>query len=159
MVDIKGYEFEYAITSCGKVYSYKSKKFLKEQYTRDGYQVVILSKDGVRKNYRINRLVAEAYIPNPEGKPQVGHLDDVKEHNYISNLYWTDAKENNNHGAHNERISRVMSKPVLCVETGIVYPSAKIAAELLGIDSSYIGKCCRNPNLTCGKCHWQYANI
>lgn len=157
MRDIVNYEGLYAITSCGKVWSYKSQKFRTLEINKSGYYVVKLYKNGVGKTYRINRLVALAYIPNPDELPQVGHDDDIKEHNYISNLYWTNSQENNNHGKHKERLSKAASKPVRCVETGIVYESAKIAGEQLGCDNSRIGKCCRNPKLTCGGYHWEYV--
>ena len=68
MKDIKGYEGLYAITSCGKVWSYRRKKFLKLRADQDGYLLVNLYNKGKPKGCLVHRLVAEAYIPNPEGK-------------------------------------------------------------------------------------------
>jgi hypothetical protein len=59
---------------------------------------VCLHRDGKARTIEIHRLVAEAYIPNPEGKPQINHIDEVKTHNWIGNLEWATAKENVNHG-------------------------------------------------------------
>ena len=110
MKDVKGYEGQYAITSCGKVWSYKSKKFLAVDYDDKGYARVEIWKNGKRKKCRVHRLVAEAYIPNPENKPQVNHLNEVKTANYVSNLVWATAEENINYGTHNERVSKSMKK-------------------------------------------------
>lgn len=65
MKDIKGFEGLYAITSCGKVWSYKYNKFLKDWSTGFGYRVVRLHKDGKKWNKRIHILVAEAYLEKP----------------------------------------------------------------------------------------------
>ena len=95
MKDIKNYEGLYAVTSCGKVYSYKRKKFLKPLATIWGYLRVNLYKDDKMKSYMIQRLVAEAYIPNPENLPQVDHIDENKTHNYLNNLQWITSRDNN----------------------------------------------------------------
>ena len=94
MKDIKGYEGLYAITSCGKVWSYKYKKFLKPEDNGHGYLRVKLCKDGKEKKYMIHRLVAEAYIPNPDNLPQVDHIDENRTHNYINNLQWITNRDN-----------------------------------------------------------------
>lgn len=95
MKDIKGYEGLYAVTSCGKVWSYKYKKFLKPKNNGRGYLFVTLCKDGKIKNHKIHRLVAEAYIPNPDNLPQVDHIDNDKTHNYVNNLQWITNRDNN----------------------------------------------------------------
>ena len=95
MKDIKGYEGLYAVTSCGKVWSYQRKKFLVPRVNRYGYLYVNLSKNGKAKSYVIHRLVAEAYIPNPENLPQVDHIDNDKTHNYVNNLQWITNRDNN----------------------------------------------------------------
>ena len=109
MKDIVGYEGLYAVTSCGKIYSYRRKKFLKPDINASGYLKVGLSKDGQRKKYFIHRLVAEAYIPNPEGLPQVNHKDENTENNCLQNLEWCDPKYNANYGTRNDKIK----KPIL----------------------------------------------
>lgn len=83
MRDIPGYEELYAATSCGKIYSYKAKKFLKPGKTKDGYLFVILYKDGVHKCYRVHRLIAATYLPNPDNLPQVNHKDEDKSNNSV----------------------------------------------------------------------------
>ena len=73
MKDIKGYEGLYAVTSCGRVWSYRRNKFLAPATIKSGYNYVNLYKDGKKKFCRVHRLVAEAYIPNPDNLPQVNH--------------------------------------------------------------------------------------
>ena len=104
MKDIKNYEGLYAVTSCGKVWSYKYKKFLTPSANSKGYLRVRLFKDGKGKNYRIHRLVAEAYIPNPDNLPDVDHIDNDKTHNYLNNLQWITHKDN---------VRKGRNKPVL----------------------------------------------
>ena len=113
MKDIKGYEGIYGITSCGKVWSYKSKKFLKPYTDNAGYLYVNLYKDGKVKKYKVHRLVTEAYIPNPENLPQVNHKDENKANNCLQNLEWCDAKYNNNYGTHYEKVSNSLKIPIL----------------------------------------------
>ena len=94
MKDVVGYEGLYAITSCGKVWSYKRKRFLTPYNSGNGYLKVKLFKDNEEKQYRIHRLVAEAYLPNPENLPQVDHIDNDKTHNYVNNLQWITHRDN-----------------------------------------------------------------
>ena len=109
MKDVVGYEGLYAVTSCGKVWSYKNKMFLKPGVYKKGYLYVNLWKDGGFKTKQIHRIVAEAYIPNPDNLPQVNHKDENKANNCLQNLEWCDCKYNNNYGTRNER----HKKPIL----------------------------------------------
>ena len=104
MKDILNYEGLYAITSCGKVWSYRSQKFLKPNIKKNGYLEVDLRKNGTHKFCLIHRLVAEAYIPNPLGLPEVNHKSEIKSENFVNNLEWMSAKDNRNYGSRNERI-------------------------------------------------------
>lgn len=92
MKDVKGYEGLYAVTSCGKVWSYRKKKFVSQWSNGTPYLLVTLQKDGVKKNKRVHVLVAEAYIPNPDPKhyPKVDHENGNPHDNYVGNLKWAD---------------------------------------------------------------------
>lgn len=147
MKDIQGYEGMYAVTSCGKVYSYRNKKFLKPQRV-GGYLQVRLYKDGEQKNYYIHRLVAEAYLPNPEGFSQVNHKDENKENNALPNLEWCTNEYNNNYGSH--------SKPVFCIELNRTFTGARAAARELGLIQPSITKCCNGKLKTTGGFHFRY---
>lgn len=104
MKDVVGYEGLYAVTSCGKVWSYRRKKFLTPRANRKGYLFVTLCKNYKMKNYNIHRLVAEAYIPNPGNLPQVDHIDNDKTHNYVNNLQWITNRDN---------VRKSRNKPIL----------------------------------------------
>lgn len=124
--DIEGYEGLYQISSNGKVFSLRNKSILKERFNK-GYVFYILSNSGVKKNMAAHRLVAQAFIPNPENKPQVNHLDENPGNNRVNNLDWVTAKENNDWGTRTARTSATQKmtmttrKPVI-----IIYPSGKI---------------------------------
>lgn len=134
MRDIKGYEGLYAVTSCGKVYSYKSKRFLNPYLNTNGYYYVSLMKDNVKRQFRIHRLVAEAFIPNPNNLETVDHIDNCKEHNYVGNLQWLTREDNT---------SKAISKPIRCLQNNKIYPSQKAAAQELGLDQGSISKVVR----------------
>ena len=86
----------YKISSLGRVMN-RSGNILKPQITNSGYNLVHLLCDGIRKAYTIHRLVAVAFIPNPESKLQVNHIDGNKLNNKIDNLEWVTNKENLRH--------------------------------------------------------------
>lgn len=161
MKDVVGYEGLYAVTSCGKVWSYKSQKFLKPKEDKDGYLIIVLYKNKIRKDAKIHRLVSQAYIPNPEGKPQVNHRDEDKSNNCVNNLEWATAKENTNYGTRNKRAGEANRNsrgvPVYCVELDKVFLSARGAARELGLQQSNITACVKGKHKTCGGYHWQYT--
>ena len=158
MKDVIGYEGLYQVTSCGKVWSYKSGKFLKPVKDKVGYSIVGLHKDGEQKKYYIHRLVAMTYIPNPDNLPQVNHKDENKENNALPNLEWCDQKYNINYGSHNKRMAKSLSKPVFCEELNRKFDGARIAARELGLDQSHITQCCKGKQKTTGGYHWRYAD-
>ena len=94
MKDIKNYEGKYAVTSCGQVWSYKSKKFLQARDDHGYAAVGLYDKDGKRKSCLIHRLVAEAYLPNPDNLPEVHHIDTNRKNNCINNLQWMNKRDN-----------------------------------------------------------------
>lgn len=153
--DIKGYEGLYQISNLGRVKSlprayrcvFSTKEIIMKPSTNiAGYLQINLNSEGNLKNYKIHRLVAEAFIPNPENKPQVNHIDEDKTNNLASNLEWVTAKENNNHGTRNCRIS----KSVAC-SNGIIYSSITEAAQSLGLHTGHISKVCKGiRKSTCG---------
>ena len=107
--DIEGYEGRYQVSNLGRVKRVTTGRILKSCKNRGGYLYVNLCKQGVVSNKRIHRLVAQAFIPNPENKSDINHIDEDKTNNTVTNLEWTTRKENLNHGTHNDRVSKTLS--------------------------------------------------
>ena len=125
--DITGYEGLYKVSDRDNVFSIKRKDSMGRKWGgltleprphRNGYLMVQLYKNGVRKNKLIHRLVAEAFIPNPNNLPEVNHIDEVKDNNELSNLEWCTRDYNINYGTLNERLSKKVR--AVNVETGEV---------------------------------------
>ena len=168
--DISGYEGLYQVSNLGRVKSlenrsnHKKEKILASQI-RNQYYGVALYKNSHYKNYTIHRLVAEAFIPNPDNLPEVNHKDENKLNNRVDNLEWCNKKYNINYGygAVNRQIQNrerglSMSKKVLCVETGVIYPSIIEAYRQTGIGQKEITNVCKGkPHYkTAGGYHWKY---
>lgn len=97
IVDIKGYEGSYAVTDNGRVWSVRRNIWLKPFETGTGYMTVRLCVNEKGKDPKIHRLVGEAFIRNPENKPQINHINGDKKDNRASNLAWVTARENIQH--------------------------------------------------------------
>lgn len=91
---VKGFEGLYLVSDTGEVYSLLTNKSLLPARKRTGYLQVTLSKNAVLSYHLVHRLVANAFIPNPDGKKQVNHIDGNKLNNSVSNLEWSTSKEN-----------------------------------------------------------------
>ena len=133
-------------------------KLLSLSSDKDGYLKVHLVKNKSRKTYRVHRLVAEAFIPNPDNKPQVNHIDENPSNNEADNLEWMTAQENINYGTGIERRVRPSRKQVQCVETGEIYDSITDVCNKTGIPHSHISLICNkvNGNKTARGYHWKF---
>lgn len=128
---VLGYEGLYEVSNCGRVRSldtyrkgrngsiiFCKGKILKPFKNTQGYLKVVLCKNGKVKTFRVHRLVAEAFISNPDNLPCVNHKDENKQNNVVSNLEWCSYSYNINFGTRNERMAKKntngkRSKPVL----------------------------------------------
>ena len=96
--DIEGYEGKYQITSWGRVFNVNTESFLRTEKNKKGYlRVDLIDRCGKRTHHKVHRLVAKAFIQNPDGKPQVNHKDGNKENNSVTNLEWVTDAENKEH--------------------------------------------------------------
>lgn len=106
--DIPNYEGLYQVSNLGNVYSVRKKICLKPFNVCGGYKRVTLCSYGVYKHILVHRLVAQAFIDNPNNLPQINHKDENKSNNCVSNLEWCTAKENSNYGTRIKRFSEKM---------------------------------------------------
>ena len=164
--DIKGYEGYYQVSNIGSVKSlertvrngrgYKiiPEKILEGYDNGNGYLYVKLCKEGKRNQYRINRLVAMAFIPNPNNLPEVNHKDENPKNNCVDNLEWCTRQYN---------VEYSKAKAVIGINkvSGLIveFPSAHEAERTLGINNSHIIACCKGKRYkSAGGYYWQYAN-
>ncbi len=157
MKDISGYDGLYAVTEDGRVWSYRANRFLKPKKDHGGYLNVSLWNCNKQKMFKVHRLVANAYLPNPDNLPQVNHIDEDKTNNSISNLEWCNQKYNNNYGTRIERIAKLKSKQVYCIELDRVFDSVTIAADELGLCKQHVSKCCTGISKTTGGYHFRFV--
>lgn len=170
--DISGYEGYYQVSNQGRVRSLdrtiphnlfpgKTRKLcghIMKTNSKDEYVSVSLCKDGCVYSAVVHRLVATAFIPNPENKPQVNHIDGNKHNNAVENLEWVTDVENKHHAIETglndksswftserakeegEKWNVLQRKPVRCIETSEEFPSIKACAQHFNITSSTISE-------------------
>ena len=137
---------------------------------RNGYLAVDLYKDSERSTKRVHRLVAEAFVPNPDNKPEVNHRDGNKYNNNASNLEWVTTKENCRH-AWNSGLARPSygmtgksnpnsgrkSKPFRIVETGEVFDKLQDCENAIDGNNRHINDCLRGRQKTHRGYHFEYV--
>ncbi len=89
--------FDCLVFEDGRVFSFQRNIFLAQKLDRYGYWIVRISKNKVRKSIKVHRIVAMAFLDNPNNYPIVNHKDGNKENNHTSNLEWCTVKQNNQH--------------------------------------------------------------
>ena len=112
----------------------------------------MIPENGKRRQYLIHRLVAEAFIPNPNHLPMINHKDEVKSNNTVGNLEWCDALYNNNYGTRNERLFESVCKPRMRAvlqydkDGNLIqqFKSLSEASRVTGIAVQYIHSACHN---------------
>ena len=177
--DIKGYEGLYQVSNLGRVkslprmvkrkngsYSITKEKMLKPSKNKDGYLKVGFNKDGICKKFLVHRLVAMAFIPNPDNLSEINHKDECKISNNVDNLEWCTHEYNLHYGTLYERSSKarfnnpLTSKPVCQYKNGNLiqtYPSIGEAARKCGFNKSAISICCRGLYKQYKGYEWKYV--
>lgn len=169
--DIEGYEGLYQVSSLGRVKSLISGKILKANTNRYGYKVVALYCNNKRKTITVHRLVAEAFITNPNNLQQINHINEDKSDNRACNLEFATPKQNANHGTRNERISKSKRNNTYNTKTVIQYTldgdfikewsSVREIQRVLGFSQGAISSCCRGEKhyKTYKNYMWKYKKI
>lgn len=157
--DIEGYEGIYQISNCGRVKSLgndknRKEKILKPTKNNKGYLKVGLCKEGKRKMCLVHRLVAITFIDNPNNFTEINHKDENITNNCVNNLEWCTHFYNVNFGTRTEKTS----KQVLCLETGVIYPSTMEVERQLGFSQGYISNVCNGKYNTAYGFHWKYVS-
>lgn len=161
--DIKGYEGKYQVSNRGKIRSLVHGNRIRKTVinNRDKYEYVSLFSNKVH-THKVHRLVAEAFIPNPEHKPQVNHINGNKQNNYVENLEWVTAKENNRHaivtGLRKKNNSKIVNQYDLNGNFIKNWHSIRTIEKELKIANSSITACCKGKLKTAGGFTWRYYN-
>ena len=168
--DIEGYNGLYQISNLGKIKSFRKSSKCKSNngyiinpgVDNNGYLVCVLNNNGNRKTYKIHRLVALAFIPNPNNYSDVNHKDENKSNNRIDNLEWMSHKNNMNYGTLKERIRTYhKTKHVLqySLDGQLIKEWISISepAKLLKISVGNIINCCKRRCKTVGGYKWSYT--
>ena len=154
--EILGYKGRYFVSDNGDVISmFTSNPVKLKKRPRNGYLTVVLYDEYRKpKSLYIHRLVAQAFIPNPEGLPDINHKDKNRSNNNVSNLEWCTRQYNNLH-AHHKRVSQYDLFGHKLAE----YYSVSIAETITGISKSSIAHCCNGNNgqKTAGGYIWRYT--
>ena len=143
----------YSVSSEGRIRNDETGRIKALDKTKDGYFKVDLYSEGKRESHRAHRLVAEAFIPNPDRKPQINHIDGNKLNNNVENLEWVNNSENMMHayqtglatphptygmlGKKNPN-GGVKGRAIICIETNTYYKNVASAERQLGIPDSCI---------------------
>ena len=187
---IDGYE-DYMVSSQGRVKAvenplratHRSEHFLKQTHNHGGYKMVSLCKDGVMKSFQVHRLVALAFIDNPECKEYVDHINTIRDDNRVENLRWATLEENNNFeltikhkseskkGIKNPNYQKPMPENVKlrlkCQKRKVLqfdlnnnfialFNNCADAMESTGITASNINRCCNGRRMTAGNFVWKF---
>lgn len=170
--DITNYENLYQISNLGRVrsvdrlikqYGHKRQyerlmkgKILKLHKQNGGYMLATLTKDGKEKKMLVHRLVAQEFIPNPQNKEQVNHIDGNKQNNCIDNLEWCTQSENVKH-SYSKLHHKLKNKKVFCCELNKFFNSIEGASKELNINPRSISHAINNRAKKAGGYTWRVA--
>lgn len=151
--DIEDYKGLYQVSNLGRVRSLErvdsnghsvKEKVLASFPNRNGYLKVNLYRDRNIKQVSVHRLVAAAFLDNPDNLPEVNHIDEDKGNNLVENLEWCTASYNTNYGTRNERAAKANEQAIYVItDSGHRYyfDSARKAAEIIGLKVCSVSDC------------------
>lgn len=140
----------YEVSNHGRVRNCTTGKILKPRVLKSGYLLIGLYTNGTQKNFYLHRLVALAFLPNPNNLADVDHINSDKTNNVIDNLQWL---------SHESNVKKSNNKQVFCVELNRTFESAMEAGRQLGLDQSCISRCCNGKRRTYKGWHWRFVDV
>lgn len=146
--DVPGYEGLYQVSDLGRVKGVKRGKVLSPYTMKNGYLYVTLSKKSKEKCLPVHRLVAAAFVPNPEGKSEVNHIDANKLNAKASNLEWVTPKENTAHAKRMGLFPKQTTSKKVVRSDGKVFESIGEAARELKVNASNVAGICHGRQKT-----------
>lgn len=178
--DIKGYEGLYKVSTLGRVLSLKKtfktgrnhliektypETIMSPSKTKKGYLRINLFKDGKLKAFQVHRLVAEAFIPNPNNYPEVNHKNEIKDYNTVDNLEWCTTRYNIEYSTGFSTIYKAIEKtkrPIIQLTlTGEFireWESITEACKTLKLNPANVHSCCNGKRNKCGNFKWKYKD-
>lgn len=179
--DIPDYDGLYQVSNFGRIAAHRKNvrfgcsgektriipwRILSTFPNKQGYMRINLFKDGKTKQFQVHRLVAMAFIPNPDNLPVINHKDENPHNNHVENLEWCTPKYNANYGTRNARCSAKnynnpkVSKPIVQYsehwEIVNLWPSTKEAIRQLKLNERNLHTALKNPKRFCSGFHWKY---
>ena len=166
--DIEGYEGYYRVSNTGKILSVKTGKLRATSVNNSGYELTHLYKDTVDTSCTIHRLVAKAFVPNPNNLPEVNHINEDKLDNRAENLEWCDRRYNQVYSGNIEKWTKAGGQGGKMKRSKRVYQftlegdfikewfSAREAQAELGLARQEIGKCCLGKKEQYGGFLWSF---
>ena len=157
-VKIVGFD-NYEVSNLGRVRNIESGRTLKPFLQPNGYLGLCLYENNKRKYLLLHRIIATAFIDNPEGKPQVNHIDENKLNNDLSNLEWCTERENSIHGTRTKRVAEKLSQKVIQLDLNdnvlSEFESMHQAERETGVALSSISSCCNGKRKSAGGFKWK----
>lgn len=152
---------KYSCSNFGNIRNDETGMILNGTVNNKGYKRYDICENGKRLVLNPHRAVAEAFIPNPDNKSYINHIDGDKTNNNVSNLEWCTPKENTSHSLNvlGNKVGGLNKKAVICVETGILYPSQRAAELELNIPKGKVSSCCAGKRHSAKGLHFKYVEV
>lgn len=164
--DVVGYEGLYQVSNLGRVKSLRAhnkwgierESILIPAVEKKGYKRFCLNKNGKGKTVKLHRIIAQAFIPNPDNKPCVDHIDGNPSNNNVSNLRWVTYWKNKHNPATRRRVVKAVAQYTIKGEHVRDWFSAYDAATSTGVKMGSIRACCRGEIYSTAGYKWKYTN-